>query len=204
MARPTTWFTPLDRPPFVTEHHDPAGAPENLHVLEISSRSGQMFGRTLSALNLRAPGADGDRGVTVESVYQAAKCYGAGGPAERPSPNGYEAKRIGRGRRAGGPLRGFEHEGTFWPAASGSAFYDRLWIRATLAQHGDRRPDEPRRLRRPVPPAGPIPRLPGALGRDARRPRPRPRARARSPAGRVGRHARPARRGAPAAGRQRT
>ena len=138
MARPTTWFTPLDRPPFVTEHHDPAGAPANLHVLEISSRSGQMFGRTLSAMNLRAPDADGDRGTSVESVYQAAKCYGAGGPAERPSPNGYEAKRIDRGRRAAGPLRGFEHQGTFWPAASGSAFYDRLWIRATLAQHGDR------------------------------------------------------------------
>ncbi len=138
MARPTTWFTPLDRPPFVTEHHDPAGAPANLHVLEISSRSGQMFGRTLSAMNLRAPGAEGDRGVSVESVYHAAKCYGAGGPAERPSPNGYEAKRIDRERRSAGPLRGFQHEGTFWPAASGSAFYDRLWIKATLAQHGDR------------------------------------------------------------------
>ena len=138
MAKPTTWFTPLDRPPFVAEHHHPAGAPTNLRVLEISSRSGQMFGRALSAMNLRAPGPDGDRNVTVESVYQAAKCYGAGGPAERPSPNGYEAKRVDRERRAGGPLRGFEHEGTFWPAASGSSFYDRLWIRATLSQHGDR------------------------------------------------------------------
>ncbi|MCY4637910.1 MAG: SLOG family protein [Acidobacteria bacterium] len=138
MARPTTWFTPLDRPPFVTEHHDPAGPPAKLHVLEISSRSGQMLGRPLSAMNLRAPGAEGDRGVTVESVYQTAKCYGAGGPAERPSPNGYEAKRIDRERRSAGPLRGFQHEGTFWPAASGSAFYDRLWIKATVAIHADR------------------------------------------------------------------
>ena len=138
MARPTTWFTPLDRAPFVAEHHDPAGPPTKLRVLEISSRSAEMFGRSLSAMNLRAPGREGDRGVSVESVYQAAKCYGAGGPAERPSPNGYEAKRIDRQRRAAGSLRGFQHKATFWPAVSGSAFYDRLWIKAVVTIHADR------------------------------------------------------------------
>ena len=70
------------------------------------------------------------------------------------------------------------------------------------ARRPARRPDEPRRLQRPVPPARPVRRLPGTLGRDARRPRPRPRARARSPAGRVGRHARPARRRPPAPGQR--
>ena len=141
MARPTTWFTPLDRPPFVAEHHDPAGPPARLRALEISSRSGEMFGRTLSAMRLPAPGSDGDRGTSVESVYQAAKCYGDGGPAERPAPNGHEAKRIDRERRGAGPLRGFHHEGTFWPAASGSAFYDRLWIRAAAFHAADRLED---------------------------------------------------------------
>ena len=133
MARPTTWFTPLERPPFVTEHHHPAGPPAGLRVLEISSRSQDQLGQRLSAMHLRAAGPDGDRGLPVESVYQAAKCYGAGGPDERPSRNGFDAKRHDRERQSAGPLRGFHHRGTFWPAASGSAFYDRLWIQAAAA-----------------------------------------------------------------------
>ena len=75
MARPTTWFTPLDRAPFVTEQHSPAGPPANMRTLEISSRSDEPLGRALSAMNLRAAGSDGDRRLPVESVYQAAKCY---------------------------------------------------------------------------------------------------------------------------------
>ena len=39
MAKPTTWFNPLEHPPFTAEHHDPAGAPAGLRVLGISSRS---------------------------------------------------------------------------------------------------------------------------------------------------------------------
>ena len=133
MAGPTTWFTPLEQPPFVAEHHDPAGAPAGLRVLEISSRSDEPLGRRLSAMHLHAAGPDGDRGLPVESVYQAAKCYGDGGPDDQPIPNGYDAKRHDRERRGAGPLRGFHHQGTFWPAASGSAFYDRLWIQAAAA-----------------------------------------------------------------------
>ena len=138
MARPTTWFTPLDRPPFVTEHHDPAGPPANLRVLEISSRGEEPLGRSLSAMRLRADNTDSDRGLPVESVYQAAKCYRQGGPDEAPPTNGFDAKRRDRDRRAGGALAGFEHAGTFWPAASGSAFYDRLWIKAAEAAGAER------------------------------------------------------------------
>lgn len=130
MARPTTWFTPLEVPPFVEEHHDPAGAPADLHVLEISSRSDEPLGRSLSAMRLRAADADG---LPVESVYQAAKCYGDRGPDGSPLPNGFDAKRRDRERRAAGPLNGFEHAGAFWPATSGSAFYDHLWIKAAAA-----------------------------------------------------------------------
>ena len=138
MARPTTWFTPLERPPFVTEHRHPAGPPAGLRVLELSSRSEEPLGQRLSAMHLRAAGPDGDRGLPVESVYQAAKCYGAGGPDEQPLRNGFDAKRHDRERRTAGPLRGFHHRGTFWPAASGSAFYDRLWIQAALGTGASR------------------------------------------------------------------
>ena len=133
MARPTTWFTPLERPPFVAEHRDAAGPPPALRILEISSRSNEPFGRALSAMRLRAAGDDGDRARVVETVYQAAKCYGSGGPDESPAANGFDAKRRDRERQKEGALRGFQHDGTYWPAASGSAFYDRLWIQAAVA-----------------------------------------------------------------------
>ena len=84
-------------------------------------------------MNLRAAGSGGDRRLPVESVYQAAKCYGHGGPDEQPAANGFDAKRRDKERRNAGSLRGFQHEGTFWPAASESAFYDREWIKAAAA-----------------------------------------------------------------------
>ena len=133
MAKPTTWFTPLDRAPFVTEHRSPAGPPANMQILEISSRSDEPLGRALSAMNLRASGSDGNRRLPVESVYQAAKCYGDGGPDDQPAANGFDAKRRDKERRSAGSLRGFQHNGAFWPAASGSVFYDREWIKAATA-----------------------------------------------------------------------
>ena len=110
-----------------------------MRTLEISSRSDEPLGRALSAMNLRAAGSDGDRRLPVESVYQAAKCYGHGGPDEQPVPNGFDAKRRDKERRNAGSLRGFQHEGTFWPAASGSAFYDREWIEAATAAGATRK-----------------------------------------------------------------
>ena len=128
-----TWFTPSNQPPFVTEHGPTEPIPKGTRVLEISSRSLSARGRSLSAMALRAVGNDGDDRLVVESVYQAAKCYGDEGPNDRPARNGFDAKRIDRDRRKTGQLRGFQHDGAFWPAASGSAFYDNLWIRSAVA-----------------------------------------------------------------------
>lgn len=121
-----TWFVPIPQPPFVIEEHSPNGPPVDLRVLEISSRSDVPLGRQLSAMYLIDP----DTGKPVESAYQAAKCYGAdGGPAEL-LDNGFASKSRDRERARQGGLRGFEHQGTFWPAETGTQFYDRLWIRA--------------------------------------------------------------------------
>ncbi len=126
-----TWFRPLGRPPFYTAVDTrPPG-----RVLEISSRSSQQLGRDLSAMNLRAAGDP--RGRTVEAVYQAAKCYGDGGPDDAHCESGYAAKRRDRERRRAGPLAGFEHEGVRWRTDTGSAFYDRLWARSALAGRGE-------------------------------------------------------------------
>lgn len=124
-----TCFTPRSRPPFHRETREhPRG-----RILEISSRSPEDLGRQLSAMNLRA--ADDPQRRSVEAVYQAAKTYGAGGPAT-PARSGYEAKRIDRERRRQGPLTGFQHAGRRWTLDTGTAFYDWLWARSALAAYG--------------------------------------------------------------------
>ena len=121
-----TWFRPAPHPPFhaAVEHGRPR------RTLEISSRSSDRLGRDLSAMNLPAAGDPHRR--SVEAVYQAAKCYGDGGPDSHLSQSGYEAKRRDRERRRQGPLAGFRHEGRQWPPETGSAFYDWLWSRSAL------------------------------------------------------------------------
>ena len=125
----TTYFTPVPRLPF---HRETCDRPRG-RILEVSSRSPDELGRHLSAMNLRA--ADDPLRRTVEAVYQAAKTYGAGGPAT-PARTGYEAKRIDRERRRQGPLTGFEHAGRRWALETGTAFYDWLWARSALADYG--------------------------------------------------------------------
>ena len=125
----TTYFTPDPRLPF---HRETGDRPRG-RILEVSSRSPDSLGRQLSAMNLRA--ADDPQRRPVEAVYQAAKIYGAGGPAT-PARSGYEAKRIDRERRRHGPLAGFEHAGRRWPLDTGTAFYDWLWARSALAAYG--------------------------------------------------------------------
>ena len=125
-----TWFRPAPHPPFYSavEHGRPR------RTLEISSRSADRLGRDLSAMNLPA---DGDpHGRPVEAVYQAAKCYGDGGPDTHVSRSGYEARHHDRERRRQGPLAGFRHEGRQWPPETGSAFYDWLWTRSALRHCG--------------------------------------------------------------------
>ena len=125
-----TWFRPAPHPPFhaAVEHGRPR------LTLEISSRSSDRLGRDLSAMNL--PAAGDLHGRSVEAVYQAAKCYGGGGPDTQLSQSGYEAKRRDRERRRQGPLAGFRHEGREWPPETGSAFYDWLWTRSALRHCG--------------------------------------------------------------------
>ena len=127
---PMTWFQPSPRPPF----HAARGRPPAGRSLEISSRSRDPLGRDLSAMNL--PAAGDPRRRPVEAVYQAAKCYGGGGPDAPGCDSGYAAKRRDRERRRDGPLAAFEHEGRRWPTETGSAFYDWLWTRSAIERWG--------------------------------------------------------------------
>ena len=116
-----------------------------IRILEISSRSSVAEGRALSAMSLLVQGSDG-RARTLESVYQAAKDYGLGPETRIEALNGFDAKRDSRRRAEGAAhegrrLMGFRHQGLHWPAESGTAFYDHLWMTGALNRYGSRLKD---------------------------------------------------------------
>jgi hypothetical protein len=103
-------------------------------VLEISSKSDQPLGVSLSAFNLTLQ-LEG-RTMTVESVFQGSKVFEGGGPFhelyEASSRDAKTDERI----RSSGRLIGFNLFGQEWPTEPLTLFYDWLYISA-LDQHPD-------------------------------------------------------------------
>lgn len=99
-------------------------------ILEISTRSLDPLGLSLSAFNLELLHAG--RKYPVESVYQSAKVFEDGGPYyELLSASSLDAKRDSR-LKSSGELIGFNFENQIWPVSSSPNFYDYLYIRALL------------------------------------------------------------------------
>ena len=133
----TMWFRRSQQPPFHALMTQPAPG----RLLEISTRSTDADGRRLSAMNLRVPGTAGGN-VPLESAYQAAKDFGAGPDTRIETLDGFAAKRRSKERAAtmaaaGCELAGFTRGGVHWPASTGTAFYDRLWLEGALNAYGD-------------------------------------------------------------------
>jgi len=115
---------------------------ENLHfaasrdynlskILEISTRSSDSLGISLSAFNLELTYLD--RKYPVEAVYQGSKVFREGGPfIDLLSYSSLEAKQDPR-LKTSGPIIGFKFENVEWPLNSSPNFYDYLYIRALLA-----------------------------------------------------------------------
>lgn len=97
-------------------------------VLEISTRSENAIGVSLSAFNLML-NYEG-RMSSVESVYQASKQFSYGGPfldiAWKSSIDAKKDERL----KVSGPLIHFEFQGTIWPLVGSPNFYDFLYISA--------------------------------------------------------------------------
>lgn len=99
-----------------------------MRLLEISTKSPDPLGRSLSAFNLTVKSDTGR--VPLECAYQASKCFAHGGPfrdlltAEPRDAKGDE--RL----RASGALLAFEWEGVRWPLQPMTAFYDFLYLTA--------------------------------------------------------------------------
>lgn len=99
-------------------------------VLEISTRSSNDFGISLSAFNLQITFQK--RKYPVEAVYQACKVFESGGPfLDILSSRSIDAKRDSRLRESGA-LLSYRFEEINWPLVPSPNFYDYLYIRALL------------------------------------------------------------------------
>jgi len=100
--------------------------------LEISSKSMQALGVTLSAFNLKKYVPELNCSVPVECVFQGGKVFAAGGPyTDLYSATAREAKRDPRLKESG-MLRGFSFNGETMPLFPKSAFYNWIYINALL------------------------------------------------------------------------
>ena len=102
-------------------------------ILEISSKSLQPLGVSLSAFNLKFP--FGGAECSVESVFQASKVFDGGvGPfPELYSHDSREVRHHVQDASVGHRLLAFEFDGIRWDLEPKTAFFYQLYIKAILA-----------------------------------------------------------------------
>jgi hypothetical protein len=103
-------------------------------ILEISSKSADALGVSLSAFNLMIRTVKFEREFSLECAYQASKVFELGGPYVDllgvPSINAKRDPRLTRSGR----LVGFRFFGVDWELEPKTAFYDWLYINALHKQ----------------------------------------------------------------------
>lgn len=100
-------------------------------ILEISTKSLTVFGKSLSAFNLQIQ-VSNEYFISVESAYQGSKVFENGGPfCDLFGKNGFEIKKDSRLKESG-KLIGFNYQGDLWDLTPSTAFYDWLYINAIV------------------------------------------------------------------------
>ena len=104
------------------------------HILEISTKSPDPLGVSLSAFNLKLACPGLPYNYHLENVFQASKVFKEGGPyRDILSLLPREAKRDER-TKTSGPLLHFDFFGEIFPLEPKSLFYDWIYLKA-LAGH---------------------------------------------------------------------
>jgi len=113
----------------VKELHTAAAEKGLSPLLEISTKSDEELGRSLSAFNLSIELSSGIH-IPLECAYQASKVFERGGPyTDLLSVTAREAKQDARLKNSG-QLIDFCFEGRKFPPVPMTAFYDWLYIKA--------------------------------------------------------------------------
>lgn len=103
-------------------------------MLEVSSKSREDLGVSLSAFNLSFTTVKHNRTFSVECAYQGSKVFERGGPfVDIFGMTSREAKKDDR-LRSSGRLTSFRFFGTDWGLEPQTAFYDWLYINALKKQ----------------------------------------------------------------------
>ena len=98
--------------------------------LEVSTKSNERIGVSLSAFSLTL------NGTHLENIFQASKVYEYGGPyTDLLHVHPRDAKRDDRHRNFG-QLISFELDGESWPINPLTAFYDYIYILAVVENFG--------------------------------------------------------------------
>lgn len=104
---------------------------QTLNPLEISTKSEDELGRSLSAFNLKLDG------TYLENVFQSSKVFEHGGPyTDLLNVPPKEAKGDERLRNSG-RLIAFQYNGIRFALEPKTAFYDYIYLKAVLASHID-------------------------------------------------------------------
>lgn len=105
------------------------------NILEISTKSLEPLGVSLSAFNLSFMPKSKNRAYSIESIFQSSKVFENGGPysdiLEYPSIQAKQDKRL----KDSGKLCYFEFENFRWDLDTKTAFYDWLYINALSLQN---------------------------------------------------------------------
>lgn len=117
----------------VASLHRAAGDRGVSPVLEVSTKSESVLGRSLSAFNLVLDAGDAGR-FPVEAAFQGSKVFERGGPYR--DMYGLSGRQIKRDERLkeSGRLEGFVFRGVAWDLEPKTAFYDWLYVKS-LYQH---------------------------------------------------------------------
>lgn len=96
-------------------------------ILEISTKSPDPVGASLSAFNLNYVGESGKK-YPLESIYQSSKVFSGGGPyRDILDKSAIEAKQDPRLKESG-HLTAFSSSGVEWPLEPKTVFYDWLYL----------------------------------------------------------------------------
>lgn len=124
-------FAAIQKKKNVVAFHSAAASVGLAPLLEVSTKSEEELGRSLSAFNLEV-GVSVEQKVPVEVAYQGSKVFETGGPfTDLFMVQPREAKRDPR-LRASGALVGFTFGGLQFPLSPPTAFYDWLFLRALV------------------------------------------------------------------------
>lgn len=126
-------LSPTQKKKNITALHDAfhLGFPD-MRVLEISSKSAEQLGISLSAFNLKKFVPSLGKSVPVECIFQGSKVFASGGPyTDLYTATSRQAKGDPR-LKSSGMLRSFRFEDRDYPLTPTTVFYDWLYIIALL------------------------------------------------------------------------